>query len=366
MKISKYLISIYCLSGLIFLNTNCTKIANGFISPTMQYSNKLFLVPQGQIASSNSLVSDGSTIPLNVQWVHIYDSTGKIADDIFQKTYPVGVWSTAYNPLTDTTYASIIAKRTMQDLPPIQLNATSGVLTSNSATLNIPAGNYSLDIQVTNTAGTQLIKNAITIDIESTPPLFTDQDPSIGAFSFGRLIANTPTSATNGGYFNGANNPYVIQTITRFADTPNIIIVKMTDRNGVVFNPAAGEIQKRPNSGLDPVPPFLQNLQDYAPDTYKALDTAMYLKYPVVPFPIASLGNGFNMYYRIPTQFIHLDSTSTWAVGMPGVYYQGTEDDHYLGKFQDGLYDFSIRIPLRVEVPGSYEIDLKLLPVTHR
>ena len=90
------------------------------------------------------------------------------------------------------------------------------------------------------------------------------------------------------------------------------------DKNGVPFNPKTGEFTKRPNSGLNPNPPFLQNLQDYAPDTYVTTDTAISIKYPLVPFPIVTLGNGFNMYYRIPSQFVHIDSTSTWSANTGG------------------------------------------------
>ena len=360
MKLSGYLRSTYFLLVIFLLNTGCTKIANGFISPTMQYSNKLFVVPQGQIASSNSLVSDGSTIPLNIQLVHVYDSTGKSVDDIFNKTYPVGVWSSAYNPLTDTTYALIVAKRTMQNLPPIQLNSTSGVLTSNSATLNVPPGNYTLDVQVTNTAGTQVIKNAITIDIEAVAPL---QVTEVGAIANGRALAGTAPVKY---FFNSPNNPFVSVTISRFADTPNILILKYVDRNGTPFDPKTGEIIKRPAAGINPTPPYLQNLQVYAPDTYVATDTAMTIKFPLAPFPIASLGNGFNMYYNIKASAVQIDSTASWTSNPGGAFYQGTSDSHYLGVYAPGEYDYSIRVPMRIEVPGSYELIIKLLNTTHR
>ena len=123
---------------------------------------------------------------------------------------------------------------------------------------------------------------------------------------------------------------------------------------------------KRPQSGLNPNPPFLQNLQYYAPDTYQNLDTAMYLKYPLTPFPIASLGNGYNMYYRIPTAFAHIDSTSSWSSNPAGNYYKGTSDTHFKGYLNNGLYDYSLRIPMRIQVPGKYELTIQLLNVTHR
>lgn len=353
------------------VNIGCTKIQNGYISPTMEYSTKLFVAPQGQIAQSNSLVGDGSSLPLSIKWTHIYDSTGKIVDDIFLKKYPVGIWTASYDPKTDTSYASIMAKRATEELPPFTVNATSGVISTNSATLYVPLGTYSLDLEVSNSEGTVALKNAIQIEIASALPVQTADDGGVGAFSLSRLNANTSGGATTHDgvtsvFFNGNYNPFVVYSVTRLADTPNVLTVKVVDRNGVVFNPKAGEIMKRPNSGLNPVPPFLQNLQDYAPDTFTASDTAMSLKYPLTPFPIASLGNGYNMYYILPTKYVHMDSTSTWSVNTAGNYYKGTADSHYLGVFKDDLYDYSFRIPLRIQVPGKYFFKIQFLNTTHR
>ncbi len=352
------------LAGLTLLGAACTKYESGFISPTMQYSVTTFKIIKGRLSSSNSLVSDGSTIPLNVKWTHIYDSTGQVVDTLFKTLHPVGIWTSAYNPATDTTFEKIQAKRSSEDLPPININPKSGVIEANAGTYYLPSGTYTMDLEVSNSAGTQQLKNAMKLVVTDGKALETS--PETGAYSLSRLIANTATGASNGVAFNGNNNPFVIEKITRVSDTPNVVIVRITDKHGTVFNPSKGEIAKRPNSGLNPTPPFLQNLQDYAPDTYKALDTAMYLRFPLVPFPIASLGNGFNMYYRIPTKFVHIDSTSTWAANVGGGYYEDKGDSHYLGSFQDDLYDFAIRIPMRIQVPGSYLIDLKILNVTHR
>ncbi|WP_346239580.1 hypothetical protein ABDK00_009480 [Niabella insulamsoli] len=352
------------LPVLILLMSACTKIEEGFISPTMQYSVKLLTISKGRIAKSNSLVPDGSSIPLSIKWVHIYDSTGKVVDDIFIKTYPVDVWTKSYNSLTDTSYAKIIEKRETVQLPPITVNPKSGVVESNSASLYIPSGTYTMDVEVSNEAGTQMLPKAMTLVFIDDLPIATYQQ---SAYSLSRLIANTATGA-NPAYYNGLNNPFIMETVKRNGDAPNLITIKVTDRNGVPFNPRLGEIAKRPNSGVNPNPPFLQNLEDYAPDTFVATDTALTLRYPLVPFPIASLGNGFNQYYRIPTAFVTMDSVATWPANAtgPGIYYQGASDSRYLGTYKNDRYDYSLRFAARIFVPGSYSITLKLLNVTHR
>ncbi len=351
--------------AILIFTPGCTKYQNGFISSTMQYAISTFTIKKGSTASSNSLVSDGSSIPLKVKWTHIYDESGKIVDTLFSKTYPVDVWTAVYDSKTDTSYATVMKKRATQDLPPIVVNETSGVIQANAATYYLPVGKYMMDLEVTNIAGTQELKKAMTLDIIDGETFETTPEP--GSYSLSMLIANTASGAPFGALYNGNNNPFVTETITRVADTPNAVTIKITDKNGVVFSPANNEIMKRPNSGLNPKPPYLQNLQDYAPDTFKALDTAMYLNYPLVPFPIESLGNGYNMYYRLPTKFVHIDSTTKgWSGNPAGNLYKGTSDPNFLGYFKDDLYDYSLRIPMRVLVPGAYFLNIKLLNVTHR
>jgi hypothetical protein len=360
------------LSVVVFMEifSGCTKIGNGFLSPYVTYAVTDFTVIRGRIATSYSIITDGSSIPMHIKWIHIYDSTGKIVDDLFSKEYPVAVWTAAYDPKTDVTFAVITAKRATKNLPPLVVNENNGTIEANAGTLNLPLGSYKMDLQVSNSAGTESLHKIMQVDIVDGPSVGISPDP--GAFSLSLLKAGTAGGAgalggaNNGVTFNGNNNPFVEYTVTRFADTPNIFIVKVTDRNGVPFNPKAGEIAKRPNSGLNPNPPFLQNLQDYAPDTFTPTDTAMVLKYPLTPFPINSLGNGYNMYYRLPAKYVQIDSTSAWSSNAAGNFYKGTQDSHYLGTYTNDKFDYAVRIPLRIYVPGSYELNIKLLDATHR
>lgn len=349
---------------------SCTKYGNGFLSPSVQYAVNEFSIIRGRTATSYSLITDGSSVPMHVKWVHIYDASGNIVDDMFNKKYPVSIWTAAYNPLTDKDYASITAKRSVAELTPIVVNESNGTIEANSGTIYLPVGTYTMDLEVSNSAGTQILKNIMKINLKDGKTI--EIAPETGAFSLSLLKAGTASGAgaaggsNNGTLFNGVNNPFVEFTVTRFADTPNVFIYKVMDKNGVVFNSKNGEIAKRPNSGLNPNPPFLQNLQDYAPDTFLATDTAMSLKYPLVPFPIASLGNGYNMYYRIPSQFVTIDSTTLWSSNTAGNFYKGTADSHYKGTYTLDKYDFAFRTPMRIQVPGAYYLTVKLLNAAHR
>ena len=356
--------SLFCLFAAVSLYS-CTKIQPGYIAPNMLYLTSTFTIQQGIVSSSYGINANGSSFPYRVKWTHIYDSSGNIVDNLFTKTYPTGVWKSVYNPVTDTSFAAIMAKRTTVNLPPITLDSTSGIFTSTPASLFIPLGIYSVDMQVTNAEGTVNLPKAMNFNVQGSVPVQTASATAGSAYEVQIMHPNTPTVART--FFNGFNNPYVVETIMRVADTPNRFVLKVLDKNGVVFNASQNEIMKRPNSGLNPTPPFLQNLQDYAPDTFSEPDSGtLNLIYPLVPFPLASLGNGFNMYYRLPTQFVQIDSTSNWSSNSSGAYYSGTSDSHFLGYYQNGEYDYALRVPLQIFVPGSYELTVKLLNVSHR
>lgn len=353
MNYFKSSILVLLLGALVLSYCSCTKVASGYINASMYYTSSLLVVPRGQTVSTGTLVSNGSNTPLNVKLYHIYDSTGKIVDDIFTKTYPVSIWKAGYNSVTDTTYKSIMSKLEYQDLPPIIISSAGGVISSTSASLNIPTGTYSVDLQASNAGGSEILKNVISIRFIN-PVLVETNDTKTGNPGIGRAPAGT---SSNTYIFNAYNVPYMQLIVNRVADTPNVLYLKIVDRNGVPFNPKT-EIIPRPG-----VP---QNLQYYQPDTYVASDTAMFVKYPIAPFPVASKGNAFLWYYFIKTSAVIIDSTSAWSSNPNNLLYQGTSDPHYLGTYKLGRYDLTIKIPCRIQVPGSYIITEKILNATHR
>lgn len=354
------------VSGLF---TGCTKYEKGFISPFITYGVQNFTFIRGRISTSYALTTDGSSTPLEAQLLHVYDSaSGKLMDDVFFKKYPVTIWTSAFDAKTDLTYAQILAKRGTDSLAPIEINKTSGAISSTTASLNIQPGIYLVDLKVSNLVGTKILSRIMKLTVRDGAALETTETYAGGlAGAFSAAAGPAGGSAFPIAFFNGNYNPFVYFTVTRFADTPNTVILKFTDRNGLPFSPKTGEVAKRPNSGLNPNPPYLQNLQDYAPDSYLATDTAMSIKYAITPFPYASLGNGYNMYYTIATKSVIIDSTKTWSQSAaPGVFYKGMSDPTYLGTYGSGRYDYSIRVPMRVFSYGAYQINIKLLNTTHR
>ena len=309
----------------------CKKNADGFLSPYIHYEQSPILIPKGRAFLSAGLNGDGTSQPFSVRVLHYYDkATGKVIDTLFNKTFPVQIWTGLYNAKTDTTLQLINAKLKTVNATPISVNSASGQIVANYGALKLPAGEYQFDLEVKNETGTRvyskigdfILKDTTTYD--AVPALGTQYDKlfKVGNESVSKL-AGVPKL-----------------TITRVADTPNIVTVQFLDKNGVYFNPKKGEIQRRPATGLNPSPPYLQTLQDFT-HFYSITDQAMIFKFPFTPFPLNQLPNGFNAYYRIPTNLVHID-------GEP-----------------DGMWSLNPRFPIRIYVPGSYLVTMQFPDVTH-
>lgn len=324
------------MAALVSTYSSCKKLPNGFLSPLVRYEEDPIIIQKGRTKVSSALNFDGSTKPAKIKLVHIYDkATGKIVDDIFLKKYTIKVWKGLYNSKTDTTLELIAAKQMDAEITPIVINEVSGQVEANYTTLNIPSGDYEFDLEITNGAGTHLYPKIGQLQIIDAPPF--EANPELGT-PYVRMIKvgneSQGTSLTGDAEV----------AVERTADAPNKVIVKIVDKNDVPFNPNAGEIIRRPNTGNNPIPPFLQTLQDYSLKT-DLFDDRMEFTYGVLPFPLESLGNGYNIYYRIPTQFFSYDDQV---------------------KFPDGQYSANPRFVFRAYVPGTYTITFKAIHITHK
>lgn len=307
----------------------CKKVPDGFLSPNIRYEEIPILVPQGIVKVSTALTLDGSAMPIKVKLLHVYDrATGKNVDDIFAKKYSIKVWTGLYDPKIDNTIEKINAKRKDSLVLPISINEFSGQLEANIATLNIPLGQYEFDLEVSNSAGSRVYPKIGRFNLNPAAPY---EIPGTGRQQAFKVGAETTIKELV---------PTVI-SVKKLSETPDKVIVRIIDKNGTPFNAANGELARRPNAGN--APGFLQTMDLYSLTATNYADR-MEFTYGTVPFPLASLGNGFNYYYRIPTQFVHFDDPT----------------------LPDGQYTCNVRFPFRIYVPGTYEVTVTVPGVTRR
>jgi hypothetical protein len=319
----------FLFASTAFLFSACVKLPDGFLSPLVRYEEEPIVIQQGRVKVSSALNLDGSSKPAKVRVIHFYDkATGNIVDSLFNKKYTIKGWKALYDPKVDTTIELIQAKQFDMEVTPISINEVSGQVEANYTTIYLPLGNYEFDLEITNSASTQVYKKIGQIQLVSAPPFETN--PTLGSPYVRMIKVGNEAQGTN-------LTAGVSVTITRTGDAPNKVTLKFLDKNNTPFNPLAGEIQRRPNTGTNPTPPFLQTLQDYSLKT-ELFSDRMEFTYGTVPFPLNSLGNGFNLYYRIPSQyFSHNNQTS----------------------YPDGQFSGNPRLQFRCYVPGAYQILFK-------
>jgi hypothetical protein len=329
-KLIAVVISLAAIAG-------CKKLPNGFISPLVRYEEDPIIIQKGRVKVSSALNFDGSSKPATIKLLHIYNESGVIVDSIFAKKYAVKLWKALYNPKVDTTLELIAAKQYDAEVTPISINPVSGQVEANFTTLNLPIGTYTFDLEITNGAGTRTYEKIGRFQLIDAKPF--EAHPEIGTPYIRMIKVGNESVGTN---LTSINDVEV--DIQRTGDAPNKVIVKIVDKNGIPFNPKAGEIIRRPNTGNNPTPPYLQTLQDYSLKT-ELFDDRMEFSYGVVPFPLNSLGNGYNIYYRIPTQFFsHVNQTA----------------------YPDGQWSANPRFVFRAYVPGTYLITFKAKALVHK
>lgn len=277
------------LTVIIFLSSvGCQKITHGYLSDRIFYQVNPLMVPQGVTTVSAPLVIDGSTQPLNVELIGLKDSQGKNVDSILLKP---GIIRTFTGTVTyaDSTLDLLNAKLNDSSVAPFSIAKVGGRLQFTPATVYVPAGDYNLDIRVSNVRGGREIDNACQMSIV---PMNPDQI----------LYQAATTSDASGNFSAGYFLPI---SITRDPNGPNKIIFKFLDKNGKAFDPAKGEVVGRTGR------PNFRNWNPYYPEV--KTDSTIEYQYPsgVPQIPIYSstvISNGSSwtggiIYYQVPLSY---------------------------------------------------------------
>lgn len=315
----------------IMVAIGCKKIEEGFLSDQIRYKDNMIYCKRGLIlVQSDKIQADGSTPPYTFKMVNLRNkATGAEAPEEFDTEYEVLVFKEgmSFNIDTDTTVALLDKKREIKKLKPMYFNELSGQLTFNKASGNLPLGEYAFDVEVNNVRGTKSFPSIAQINVldPAGEDLFTIEDNVANAFS----------DAT--GAVTAMKNPKL--TCTKQSSNGARVILKFSDKNGVAFNPKAGEIIKRGDR------PIFENYAKFNPVIIT--DTAMICDFEVAPFPLSryiNAGTDWNhlMYYRIPSTFVNVDG------------------------FAAGKYSVNPRFAFVLKLEGTYIIEIKFMDAVKR
>lgn len=315
---------IYTLAIGILAVTACKKLPEGNLSDIVRYEVLPMEIKRGRAEVSTAINPAGSSKPTEYKLLNIYEKeSGKDVTSVFEKTYPLKIWKALHDPKVDKSFELIYAKMKDTLVAPLSINKFSGAIETNKHTINLPKGNYVFDLEIKNSNGTRIYPKIGEFKVIDAPFF---EIPAVRSTTAMKVGAETTTKSIP------SNADHI--KVTALDTIGNKITVRFLDKNGVPFNPKAGEIERRPNSGT--AGGFLQTMQDYAMTT-ALFDDRIEFTYGVMPFPLYSLGNGFNYYYRIPAKYVKYDD----SLGLPY-----------------NTYSCNPRFSFRTYYKGNYTIDV--------
>ncbi|MFT4203373.1 MAG: hypothetical protein QM610_05615 [Chitinophagaceae bacterium] len=234
-------------------SSGCQKTVHGYLSDNIYYQVNPFEVQQGVTTVSASLILNGSTAPLHVELTALRDSAGNDADSILGTPRSIRTFTGTLD-YTDSTLALFNAKLSDSLVRPFNIAEIGGRLQFTAATTYVPTGSYNMDLLVSNVNGERYIKDACEIDI-----IPVDNPYTINWRRTQIWDANKANVVSQ--WDNDANIAIDVEYVSGTATAA--IVYKFVDMNGVVFNPAEGEVKPWSTSL-----PHLHNWAPYYPETY--------------------------------------------------------------------------------------------------
>ncbi|WP_287640634.1 DUF5007 domain-containing protein [Bacteroides sp.] len=266
--------------------SGCSEIPEGFIPDKIVYAQNYVIVQQGVDKTTAAPNVNGASYPLKFRLLPVKDKDGNITT-ILTDSVTTRIWKEPYDYKTDKTLDAINAKLTEEKLPVMTISEAAGQVRFSSASSEVPSGEYTISVEMSNSAGTRVYNDVFVASLERTK--IYDHSPS-PEYSW---------ADENIGWSNG-ETPATYEIIND-EQGPNEIHLYVYDKNDTPFSWEKGEIILRGDDRSS----FEQVSFD---DPIYSDEKAVY-KYPFAPFPFGSGGStGLDFYYRIPKQYVKYDN----------------------------------------------------------
>lgn len=256
-------------------------IVDGYISDDLRYESNPFIVKQGEIKYTSPLAAYGSTSPITVELLDIRKEGEAETASSWMESVPTSLWTSGIDPATDITLDDVIKNRIkVENFPVIRVEKTGGRVMVSSESFNVQPGTYVIDIKATNSAGTKIIKDALTIILEEgvdyklnyLESFFSDKDAPSG-WIWRPVQSEVTVDPTAEG---------------------NRLVLKWMDKNGNFFNPKKGEVVNGWTEN------WRHHFDENTPWGVELTDDSMIFGFPFPPFPAPD----YVYSYRIPEEFI--------------------------------------------------------------
>ena len=231
----------------------------GYLNDHLRYGVAQIQVVQGTSVSTDPLIANGSSTPMQVELLEVRNKETGVAVPEFSVDKEFSVYL-AEVVAEDVTLEQLSAKIGTSTAPAIDVNQIGGKVTFSPATEDVPPGVYTIDLRVSNISGTKTYKDALEINLISMKP-----DSLFSATANTSVIGSESTTASM------PSGEYTV-TVEHRASDENKIIYMWLDKDGEPFNPADGEVIRRA---------ALPSFADWSPFYGEELtDTAIVYEYP--------------------------------------------------------------------------------------
>lgn len=234
------------LLGLLFLFA-CRKTEVGYLSDHIFYLVNPLRVEQGQTTYTAPIVGNGSTNPLSVKLLKVKDDKGNDITESF--TEPRRIYTFLDQITNEDNTLEKLGKKIRDSLvTPFRVNTIGGRLEFSAATSYLPVGRFNIDVEASNSKGVTQIIDACEIELI---PLETTHN-----------IAYKRLNNADGSIYYTEDSQIFVEVKHESGTEGSWCIYKFVDKNGVVLNPAAGDVVRRSN-----VHPYFTDWNPYYPLT---------------------------------------------------------------------------------------------------
>lgn len=241
---------ILSLLGSLIIVFGCEKPESGYLSENIFYNTNPFEVEKGVTQYSTTIVGNGSSTPLNVDLIKVVDSTGEDVTNLFTEPQSIVVFKNAIT-WQDSTLELLQSKLKDSLVRPFQVNPIGGRLEFTAATSYLPAGEFSIDVSISNVKGSRKIKDACGIVLGELSDTY--------AMNYKRVT--TPSTGILKLYETGNDYISIDVKYTSGVADGSWCIYEFLDKNGDAFNPLKKEVTRKSTS------PFFDNWNPWYPVT---------------------------------------------------------------------------------------------------
>ncbi|WP_025764194.1 DUF5007 domain-containing protein [Dyadobacter tibetensis] len=198
----KHYWKLFFLVGFIVSLSGCEEIpGEGSLAPDIGYKNRKQYAVSGLTQNVGDFLTSSSTLPLHFEIVNITETNGQ---DISPLNEELEVIRYKEALVGNESVEELKLKSEIVRQPAITINPNTGTLELLEGN-KIPAGEYRFDVQVSNTSGSRIIKDAIIIEFVE----FEVTSWSSGMISPPQIerVADTPNQILFVGYLDGKQLP---------------------------------------------------------------------------------------------------------------------------------------------------------------